>query len=82
MCFRVYDTEDPTPIMTPKYRSLAIEYWKELVSYFMSTISKLGKGSRVGNPTQSKKVNNLINVVKKAETQGTGYRTIADRAFW
>ena len=30
---------------------------------------------------QSKKVNALINAVKKAETQGTGQETVADRAF-
>ena len=34
-----------------------------------------------GNATQSKIVNNLINVMKRAETQGTGQETVADRAF-
>ena len=81
MCFRIYGNEDPVPNMTPKYRSSAIEYWKKGVSYFMNTTSKWNEGSRTGNATQSKKVNNLINAVKKAETRGTGQETVADMAF-
>ena len=34
-----------------------------------------------GNATQSRKVDNLINVVKRAETRGIGQQSVADKAF-
>ena len=92
MCFRIYGTEDPSPNMTPQYRSSVLEYWKKSISYFMNTTGKWidGVGINVetgiahpgtGNATQSRRVNNLINAVKRAETRGIRQQSVADRAF-
>ena len=85
MSFRVYGTEDPNPQSKPLLRSPSVEYWKKSISYFMNTTSKWTDGvdgaRGHGNATQSKRVNNLINAVKRAETRGTGQETVADRAF-
>ena len=85
MSFRVYGTEDPNPQSKPLLRSPSVEYWKKSISYFMNTTAKWTDGvdgaRGHGNATQSKRVNNLINAVKRAETRGTGQETVADRAF-
>ena len=81
MCKKTYGTEDPSNDMVPTIRSTTLQYWKKAVSYFMETTSKWHDASKSGNATQSKRVNNLIKAVKRAETRGTGQATIADRAF-
>jgi hypothetical protein len=83
--FRTYGIDDPSPNMTPKYRSTAVEYWKKSVSYFINTTCKwidtVGDIPGIGNVTQLKKVNNLTNAVKKAETRGIGQESVVDRVF-
>ena len=81
MCKAVYGTEDPSNDMIPKKRSTTLGYWKKAVSYFMETTAKWHEATKTGNATQSKRVNNLIKAVKRAETRGTGRETHADRAF-
>ena len=58
-----------------------MEYWKKSLSYFFNTTQKWNEVAQTGNPTQSKKVNTLIKVVKRAETRGNGAQAKADRAL-
>jgi hypothetical protein len=81
MCKGVYGVEDPSNDMVPTKQSTTLEYWKKSISHFMYTTAKWHETSQTGNATQSKKVNNLIKVVKRAEARGTGKNTSADRAF-
>jgi len=81
MCNSVYGAEDPSNDMVPRVRSNTLGYWKKGISYFMDTTAKWHEATKTGNATQSKKVNNLIKAVVRAETRGTGQETVADRAF-
>ena len=81
MCFKAYGTEDPGQDDQPIKRSSSLGYWKKALSYFFNTTQKWNEVAQTGNPTQSKKVNTLIKVVKRAETRGTGAEAKADRAF-
>ena len=86
MCFKVFEKEDPTEEDTPLLRSSSVYYWKKAVSYFMPntaswTIERGANSTGIGNPTKSKKVNDLIKAMKRKETRGTGQKTSADRSF-
>ena len=81
MCFKAYGTEDPGQDDQPIKRSSSLGYWKKSLSYFFNTTQKWNEVAQTGNPTQSKKVNTLIKVVKRAETRGTGAEAKADRAL-
>ena len=81
MCFRAYNTEDPSPQDKPIRRGETLAYYKKALSYFMNTTAKWNEASKNGNPTQSKKINTLLKAVLKCETRGTGVPTRADRPF-
>ena len=58
-----------------------MQYWKKSILFFFNTTSKWNEEAKTGNPTQSKKVNNLIKVMKKNETRGNGAESHEDRPF-
>ena len=80
-CHKIYGTEDPSNTDQPRVRSTTIAYMKKSISYFMNSTGKWNESENRGNPTQSKKVNNIIKAMKKSETRGTGADSKADRAF-
>ena len=73
--------EDPSQDDTPLMRSTSIMYWKKAISHFMNTTAKWNEAAQSGNPTQSKLVNSLIKVVKRAETRGHGVPSKAERPY-
>ena len=79
MCFKVCKKEDPAQDDRPQMRSATISYWKKSISYFFNTTQKWNELSQTGNPTQSKRINQFIKVVKKQETRGVGAESQADR---
>mmetsp|Transcript_21768 Transcript_21768/g.44606 ORF Transcript_21768/g.44606 Transcript_21768/m.44606 type:complete len:94 (-) Transcript_21768:1998-2279(-) len=81
MCFKAYRIEDPGKDDRPIKRLASLEYWKKALSDFFNTTQKWNEVTQTGNPTQSKRVNTLIKVVKRAETRGTGAEAKADRAL-
>ena len=81
MCLKTYLKEDPTQTDKPLLRAASLEYWKKAISYFFNTTSKWNETSQTGNPTQSKKINSLIKVVKKNEIRGNGAESHTDRPF-
>ena len=62
-------------------RASSIQYWKKAVSYFFNTTQRWNETLQTGNLTQSKKINQLIKVVKQQETRGNGAEAQADRPF-
>ena len=81
---QVYGTADARPDIDPPlhHRSNTILYWKKAWSYFM-----INKGmawnelSRVGNPTRSYLVHELIGNIKKMEAARCGVPSRARRAL-
>ena len=80
-CHTIYGTEDPNHDARPNIRSTTIAYMKKSISYFITSTSKWNERDGTGNPTQSKRINNIIKAVKRSETQNTGVQSTADRAF-
>ena len=81
MCSRAYGKDDPSQDDAPIMRSTSVSYWKKSISYFFNTTSKWNEEAKTGNPTQSKKINNLIKVIRKNETRGNGAESQEDRPF-
>ena len=81
MCSKAYGKDNLAQTDQPIMRASSIQYWKKAVSYFFNTTQKWNKASETGNPTQSKKINQLIKVVKRQETRGNGAEAQADRPF-
>ena len=63
------------------YEGIINSVLEKAVSYFFNTTQKWNKASETGNPTQSKKINQLIKVVKQQETRGNGTEAQANRPF-
>ena len=66
-CHKIYGTEDPSNTDQPRVRSTTIAYMKKSISYFMNSTGKWNESENRGNPTQSKKVNNIIKAMKKVK---------------
>ena len=82
MCYRAFGLEDPGPEDNPYYaRASTLEFWKKAISYFMPLTSTWDDTKEEGNPTKSRKINNLIKAVKKKEARMLGRTGQADRAF-
>ena len=81
MCLKTYGTEDPGQEDNPSARSSSMAYWKKAISYFMPNFAPWNDAAGIGNPTKSRKINRLIQAVKKQETRGNGVATSADRSF-
>ena len=54
---------------------------KKSISYFINSTGKWNELEQKGNPTQSKKINNIIKAMRKSETRGTGAKSTTNRAF-
>ena len=54
---------------------------KKSISYFINSTSKWNESERRGNPTQSKRINNILKAMRRSETRGTGAKSTANRAF-
>ena len=81
MCSKAYRKEDPDQDDSPILRASSVAYWKKAISYFFNTTLKWNEEAQIGNPTQSKKINNLIKVIKKKETRGSGAESQEDLPF-
>ena len=81
MCFRAYGKENPSQNDTPVKQSDIIKYYKKALSYWMTSMGPWDDIQKRGNPTRSKKVNDLLKVLKRVETRGMGAEGCADRAF-
>ena len=78
---RAYGTPNPTADDRPTHcRSNTLEYWKKAISSFMPNRNhKWNEIARVGNPTKSQDVNDMIKKVKKFEVRGQGSPSKARR---
>ena len=81
MCLKAYGKEDPSQNDIPLQRSDTVKYYKKALSYWMNSMGPWDPNQETGNPTRSKKVNDLLKVLKRLETRGVGAPAQADRAF-
>lgn len=81
--YKLYGIEMPGPSDNPIFgKSNSMLSWKKHISFFIpDNLIQWSVQSRSGNPTQSRIINDLINVVKKKETRGLGRPSQADRPF-
>ena len=80
---RAYGTPSPTPETKPKVaRSNTLLDLKKKISWFMPLREMQWHPiSKQGNPTKSRKVNDVVNAVKKAEVRHEGKPLQATRPF-
>eukprot|EP00957_Ditylum_brightwellii_P065630 4977546-Ditylum_brightwellii.AAC.1 len=83
MAFKVHGTDDPTPDNNPtEGRSSSLKYYKKAISYYMpNRRMQWNEILKVGNPTRSEDVNDLVQaaIAKKVCKQGRSSR--ADCGF-
>ena len=77
---QVFGSEAPGENDKALVRSSAVDYWKKAISYFMpNKLMQWNEINRVGNPTKSTLVNNLLKRVKKLEVRKLGVTPKARR---
>ena len=82
---RVYGREDANPDVDPPvhYRSSTVKQWKKSWSSFMLNRNMTwNEIARVGNPTRSTDINDLIRSMKRMEVQRRGVPSQARRALF
>jgi hypothetical protein len=74
MCFKAFGTDEPSMDSRPTHcRANTLEVLKKAISWYMpNRIAEWNSISKVGNPTKSKEVNDVIKFVKKAEVRRIG----------
>ena len=79
---RCFGTSTPDEDARPMVRSSSIEFWKKSISAFMpNRLMVWNELSRVGNPTKSIQINDLIKKIKKYEVRKQGVPSQARRPF-
>ena len=83
MSLMAYHNTNPMKEDHPVYATKnSLKYTKKAISHFMiHTHIQWNEITKFGNPTRSKKVNALIQLVGKMETRDLGKASNADRAF-
>ena len=77
---KVFGDESPSENSRALVRSSAIAYWKKALSYFMpNKLMQWNEINRVGSPTKSTLINDLIKRVKKLEVRKLGVASKARR---
>jgi len=80
----VYDVPEPEEDhdLNPLIRSNTIKYWKKTLSFFMpNRLTAWNELTGHGNPTRSRKLNDLIRKVKRKEVRGQGAPSRARRSI-
>lgn len=74
MCLRAFGLEEPGPNDRPVFwRANTLEVAKKAISWYMpNNIAEWDNINKIGNPSKSKPVNNLIKYVKKMEVRRIG----------
>ena len=62
-------------------RASSLEQYKKSISKFMLSSYPYNDENNTGNPTKSKRVNTIVNIVKKCEVQGNGKASQARKPF-
>ena len=79
---KCFGTPTPDETSRPMVRSSSLEYRKKALSFFMpNRLMVWNELSRVGNPTKSAQINDLIKKVKKYEVRKQGVPSQARRPF-
>ena len=80
MVHRVYGASSTRD--TAHLRSSTVEVIKKAISWYMpNNNADWNEASRSGNPTLSKKVNDIVKVLKRQEVRRQGKASVAKRAF-
>ena len=78
----IFETETPTDNARPLKRASTLAFWKKALSFFMTNkLMVWNEIARVGNPTRSVKVNDLVKRLKKAEVRKQGAPSKARRSL-
>jgi hypothetical protein len=80
----VLGVESPTfgHDIRPQLRSNTVEYYKKAISHYMpNRLMAWNELSKVGNPTRSRQLNDLIKYIKKKETRKMGATPKARRSI-
>ena len=73
---QVFGTETPEADAHPKARSTSVEYWKKALSFFMTNrLLAWNEIAKVGNPTRSAELNDLVKYIKKKEVRRQGVKS-------
>ena len=79
---QVFSTETPADDAKPTARSTSVEFWKKVLSFFMTNrLMAWNEISNVGNPTRSAELNDLVKYIKKKEVRKQGVQSKARRAL-
>ena len=83
MKFKVYGdaNADEDQAYPTEGRSSSLEQYKKSISKFMLSSYPYNDEHNTGNPTRSKRVNTIVNIVKKCEVQGNGKESQARKPF-
>eukprot|EP00957_Ditylum_brightwellii_P184203 14030648-Ditylum_brightwellii.AAC.1 len=83
MAWKAYGTDDPSPDNNPtEGRSSSLKYYKKATSFYMPNCRmQWNELTKVGNPTRSEDINDLIQVVIRKECCKQGKLSRADRGF-
>ena len=79
-CLQTYETEYPCEEDEAVIRSSSVEFIKKSLSFYMpNRLQAWNDETKVGNPTRSVDLNDLIKRIKKSEVRGIGIKSQAVR---